>query len=118
MNPADLPAVRGLNRLPGFQRSGHGFEWAIWRRLPAILAWGTALPAAAVVLVWCSAPSQPALGLEDAGRLLLTYQMIGLVLLHWALVLTGAIACAIVMVMKGPAYVADPFPSSGRDPLG
>jgi len=31
-----------------------------------------------------------------------------------ALVLTLAIGCAIVMVMKGPAYVADAYPPPGR----
>jgi len=35
---------------------------------------------------------------------------ISLLLLHWAVVLTVAIAAFIVMVMKGPAYVADPYP--------
>ncbi len=24
-----------LNKLPGFQRSRHGLEWALWKRLPA-----------------------------------------------------------------------------------
>jgi hypothetical protein len=34
---------------------------------------------------------------------------VGLVILHWALVLTLAIGCVIVMLMKGPAYVADAY---------
>ena len=36
--------------------------------------------------------------------------MLGVVILHWTLVLTLAIGCAIVMLMKGPAYVADAYP--------
>jgi hypothetical protein len=36
--------------------------------------------------------------------------MVGLVVLHWTLVLTVAIGCVIVMLMKGPAYVADAYP--------
>jgi hypothetical protein len=32
---------------------------------------------------------------------------IGVVVLHWTLLLTIAIGCVIVMLMKGPAYVAD-----------
>jgi hypothetical protein len=106
-----------LNKLPGFQRSSHGLEWAIWKRLPAVLGWGSALPLAAAALLWWAAPSQPALAAEDAGRLLLAYQLVGLVVLHGTLVLTVAIGCAIVMLMKGPAYVADPYPPAGRDPL-
>jgi hypothetical protein len=37
--------------------------------------------------------------------------------LHWTVVLTVAIACFIVVVAKGPAYVADayPLPDDGRD---
>jgi hypothetical protein len=35
---------------------------------------------------------------------------ISFIVLHWTGVLTGAIAAFIVMVMKGPAYVADAYP--------
>ncbi|MEY8879488.1 MAG: hypothetical protein AB9M60_23455 [Leptothrix sp. (in: b-proteobacteria)] len=109
--------MSGLKKLPGFQRARHGAEWAIWKRLPAVLAWGTALPLAVAGLVWWWAPDEPALAAAaDPGRLLLTYQLIGLVLLHWTLVLTVAIGCAIVMLMKGPAYVADAYPPPGREP--
>jgi hypothetical protein len=37
------------------------------------------------------------------------------VALHWTFVATVAIGCVIVMVMKGPAFVADPYPPVGRD---
>jgi hypothetical protein len=37
------------------------------------------------------------------------------VVLHWTLVLTLAIGCAIVMLMKGPAYVADPYELNDSD---
>jgi len=35
---------------------------------------------------------------------------ISLLFLHWAVILVVAIAAFIVLVMKGPAYVADPYP--------
>ncbi|MCK7495937.1 MAG: hypothetical protein MZW92_37010 [Comamonadaceae bacterium] len=35
---------------------------------------------------------------------------IAVVVLHWTIVFTIAIAAFIVMVMKGPAYVADAYP--------
>lgn len=103
-----------LTRLPGFKQSAPGREWALFRRLPAILAWGTALPALAAVAVWWAAPTRADSAL-DGEALLVSYQLIGLVVLHWTLVLTAAIGCVIVIVMKGPAYVADAYPLPGRD---
>jgi hypothetical protein len=40
--------------------------------------------------------------------------MFGVVVLHWTLVLTLALGCFIVRVMKGPAYVADAYPLPQR----
>ena len=106
-----------LKRLPGFTQSTPGLEWSIWKRLPAILLWGTALPLAVALVAWFAAPSMPA-GAENRDALLLIYQLVGLVVLHWTLVLTVAIGCGIVILMKGPAYSADPYPPSGRDAQG
>ena len=36
-------ALNALSRLPGFKRSPSGLEWALWKRLPAILLLGVAL---------------------------------------------------------------------------
>ncbi|HSO07914.1 MAG TPA: hypothetical protein VLW45_11785, partial [Pelomicrobium sp.] len=40
---------------------------------------------------------------------------IGMVTFVWVAMLTVAIACAIVCVMKGPGYVADGYSVSDRD---
>ena len=106
-----------LNKLPDFKGSRPGREWAIWKRLPAILGLGTAVPLIVALALWWLAPSPPSAA-EERALLLLTYQLTGLVLLHWTLVLTVAIGCAIVIVMKGPAYVADGYPPPGREPPG
>ena len=103
-----------LNRLPGFHQSAPGLEWTIWKRLPAILFWGTGVPLALAAALWFSS-SELASSADDRDRLLLAYQLIGLVSLHWTLVLAAAIGCAIVTVMKGPAFVADPYPPPGRE---
>lgn len=105
-----------LNRLPGFERSTPGWEWALWQRLPALLAWGSALPGALAGALWLAAP-EVAGSAAERGQWLLIYQLIGLVVLHWTLLFTLAIACVIVMLMKGPAYVADAYPPAGRDGL-
>jgi hypothetical protein len=98
-----------FNKLTGFQRSPAGLEWKIWKKLHIILAVGTALPllasAGAYVLDGLDAATQNARAVEQ-----FFYVMLGLVMLHWTLVLTLAIGCVIVMLMKGPAYVADAYP--------
>jgi hypothetical protein len=98
-----------FNKLTGFQRSPAGLEWKIWKKLHIILAVGTALPllasAGAYVLDGLEPATQNARAVEQ-----FFYVMLGLVMLHWTLVLTLAIGCVIVMLMKGPAYVADAYP--------
>lgn len=103
-----------LTKRPGTPRTPPGLEWEIWKRLPAVLAWGTALPLALAALLWWGWPASPSGDAADAGRLLWVYLLLGLVALHWTLVLTVAIGCWIVRVMKGPAYEADPYPPPGR----
>lgn len=109
--------MRWLQRLPGTRREPAGREWWLWRRLPAVLAWGTALPLALGALLWATAAPLPG-NATDAGLWLWLYRLAGLVLLHWTLVGTLALGCVIVMVMKGPGYVADAYPPPGRDAPG
>ena len=101
--------MKYLQKLDGFQRSPAGLEWQIWKKLHLILAAGTALPmmasAGAYVLDGLEATTQNARAVEQ-----FFYVMLGVVMLHWTLVLTLAIGCVIVMLMKGPAYVADAYP--------
>jgi hypothetical protein len=103
-----------FNKLPGFTRSAPGWEQRIWRRLPAILLWGTLLPMLLAGLNRALAPAATLAAGGDSAWLLLEYQMIGVVVLHWTLVLTLAVGCFIVRVMKGPAYVADAYPLPER----
>lgn len=95
-----------LNKLPGFTRSAPGLEWALWKKLPWITLAGTVLPIALVGLAWLAAP-EPATPASERALTQWFYIAIGVVILHWTLVLTAAIGCVIVMLMKGPAYVAD-----------
>jgi hypothetical protein len=104
-----MPAVHAFNRLPGFVRSAPGREHRLWRRLPALMLWGTLLPAALLLLNHALAPYPELGGALDARVLQIDFALLGLVTLHWTLGLTAAIACFIVRVMKGPAYVADGY---------
>lgn len=100
-----------FNKLPGFEQSPPGLEHRIWQRLPGILLLGSALPVAlslanrglAWFTPWLDASDEKALMLWD-------YMMLGLVVAHWMLVIAVGVACFIVRVMKGPAYVADAYP--------
>jgi len=103
-----------LQKLPGFQRSAPGLEWALWRKLPVILAAGTVLPllGALAVRLWATEPMTAA---TERLVTLADFLAIALIILHWTMVLTVAIGCVIVMLMKGPAYVADGYEVSHRD---
>ncbi len=101
-----------FSKLEGFQRSPSGLEWEIWKKLRLIWVTGTVLPLLA------SGGAFVLDGLEYTRSVeQFFYVMVGLVILHWALVLTLAIGCVIVMLMKGPAYVADAYPMDGPSPV-
>ncbi len=103
-----------LTKLPGFQRTPYGFEWRVLRMLPQVLLAGTVLPAAMAVLARFLFVQGSAAEIE---RHIQTFDfvMIGLVVFVWTALLTVAIACVIVWLMKGPAYVADGYPVSHSD---
>ena len=79
-------------------------------------AWvsGTALPllGALAVRLWATEPMTAA---TERLVTLADYFAIALIVLHWTMVVTVAIGCVIVMLMKGPAYVADGYEVSHRD---
>lgn len=95
-----------MNKLPGHRRAPAGLEWAVLRRLPKIAVVGTALPvvgtAAAALFFGTDAA---------AAKLATTIQIVlaSLLVLHWTAVFTVALACLIVLIAKGPAYVADAY---------
>jgi hypothetical protein len=105
---------RWLQKLPGFQKSPAGLEWTLWKRLPRILLWGSALPVLAAAAWHLFSPDQPTPA-QERSLLLVDYVVAGVVVLHWTVVLTLAIGCIIVMLMKGPAYVADAYHLNDSD---
>jgi len=103
-----------FRQLPTSRRSPAGLEWALWKRLPAILGVGTLLPLAVVALVHLLAPAE-ATAQQARDLLQFDYVIAGWVLFHWTLVLTVASGCVIVRVVKGPAYVADAYWMNASD---
>jgi hypothetical protein len=102
-----------LNQLPGSVRSPAGFEWSLWRKLPLIALAGTAVPLALAVLLHCI--SQGGTPAEARWLQMTDYVVAGVLIFHWTAVFTLAIGCVVVMVMKGPAYVADAMEVSHSD---
>lgn len=102
-----------LKKLPNSVRSASGLEWTLWRRLPWILAIGTLLPALLALGLHCLTDQSNA---TDARWLqTVDYMVAGVVVFHWTAVFTVGIGCVVVMLMKGPGYVADGMEVSHSD---
>ena len=103
-----------LKKLPQSRRANSGLEWLLWRKLPLIALLGTLLPLLCLGLVHLLADPQASAAdirwLQMAG-----YVVGGVIVFHWSMVATVAIGCVIVMVMKGPGYVADGYRVSHSD---
>lgn len=103
-----------FKKLPNTIRTASGLEWVLWRKLPWIAIIGTLVP------LLCLGLLHGFLDVEnDAAQArwlqMADYIVGGMVVLHWTLVLTVAMGCVIVMVMKGPGYVADGYSVSHSD---
>ena len=103
-----------FKKIPQTCRTASGLEWRLWRKLPLIALTGTVLPLLCLALVHLLSDSAP-----DAAELrrvqLMDYVIGGVIIFHWSMVVTVGIGCVIVMVMKGPGYVADGYRVSHSD---
>jgi formate-dependent nitrite reductase membrane component NrfD len=95
--------MKYLNKLNGYVKYPAGNEWIILKKLPSFLLWGTLVCVA--VLAYLHFYSQ----LPHAEVLKNKYLMLGMLFNLWFFIGTVAIGCVIVILMKGPAYVADPY---------
>jgi hypothetical protein len=101
-----------FNRLHG-RRVPPGLEWAILKKLPHITLAGLSLPAALAVLVRVL----PVSAGVDVAKHVKTVDIfaIAAAITFLTAVLTVAIGCIVVYIMKGPAYVADAYPLQHAD---
>ena len=102
-----------FNRLPGFTRTPPGKERAVLRSLPKWLWLGSLLLATPSMLVRFFVD-------EHETQLIMTTDIYvaSVIILHWTVLFTVAIAAFIIMAMKGPAYVADAYPLIEAETLG
>lgn len=104
--------MTALRKLPGFRRAPVGLEWTVLRLLPVIALAGTVLPLVGALVAPTFLAGDPA-----SAKLTTTVQIVltGVLVLHWTVVFTVALLCMIVLIAKGPAYVADAYPLIDSD---
>ena len=103
-----------FKKIPHQHRADSGLEWRLWRKLPLIAVVGTALPLLCLALMHLL--GEPVADAAEARWIqMMDYVVGGVIIFHWAMVLTVGMGCIIVMVMKGPGYVADGYRVSHSD---
>ena len=98
-----------MKKNPDSIRAPAGLEWRLIRKLPR-LTW---LGLLALLLLWGALHAWPFDGdPHDIERRLraFNYMLIGLAIFHITMVVTVALGCLIVMIMKGPQYTSDSYP--------
>lgn len=92
-----------FNNLPGFTKAPSGLEWVLLKKIPWIFSIGSAIPCTVMLKLYLSSVTL------NPEQLKIIYQCLGLLFSIWFFVGTIAIGCIVVIIMKGPAYVADPY---------
>lgn len=102
-----------LNKLPGYQRYPPGRERTLLRHMPAAVRWGLLAlltPSILGYFIQGVAPARIVIRLEQ-----IEFLALGLLLLFVNLVVAVSVGAFIIMIMKGPAYVADAYPLIDSD---
>jgi hypothetical protein len=95
--------MRLFNKLPNYVRYSTHTEWALLKKLPWVWLGGTFLLAIPLIRMWLQAEAL----LPEQSRAL--YVDLGLLFTFWFFVGAAAIGLVVVIIMKGPGYVADPY---------
>jgi hypothetical protein len=106
-----------LNKLPGHVQTAAGWEWTIFKWLPAALVGGLgAIGLVAAVFHWF--PSAGSVGQVDKLLSGVNILATAFAILHANIIFTVAIGCIVVMLMKEPAYLAYGFDLVDSDSPG
>jgi len=106
--------MKYLRKLPNSRREPPGLEWVVLRKMPMVVLGGTAIP----VLFAIAGHLFPPVGtsVEVAKHLtMVNIFSIATVVTVWSAAFTVAIGCCVVVLMKGPAYVADKYELQDAD---
>ncbi len=105
---------RLFKKLPGFVKTPAGKERIILRWVPKVFLFGSVLIGLPSLISrfypWSLEPG-------DIPKAIMTIDIyvVGLMILFWTALFTVALGAFVVMVMKGPAYVADAYPLSDAE---
>lgn len=103
-----------MKKNPDSIRAPAGLEWRLIRKLPRLALLGLLV----LLAVWGALHAWPFDGdAQDIQRKLRTfdYSLIGAAIFHVTMVVTVALGCLIVMIMKGPQYTSDSYPVQDAD---
>jgi hypothetical protein len=100
-----------FNKLPNAIRYPIGGEWALLKKLPYVFVIGTLLIGAPDIGIFF----QDAEISNDQYKTI--YTSLGFLFSFWFFVGAAAIGCVVVIIMKGPGYVADAYelPKENQD---
>lgn len=100
--------MKFLRKLPNSVRYPPGLEWAVLKKLPLVVLLGTLLP---LVIAQTNRVFPPDAAAAQVAKHIKFVDIlcIATAVTAWTAVLTVAIGCVVVVVMKGPAYVADAY---------
>ena len=100
--------MNAFNKLTGFKLTPPGMERRVLRHMPRVFLLGTlliGLPSLlARVLPWSGGEADVAMGIMS-----IDVVVVAVLVIHWIIVFTIATVAFLVMLMKGPAYVADAY---------
>lgn len=98
-------------------RAPAGLEWKILKKLPHFLIGGTLVPL--LIAGYYRVFPPEGLVVEVQRQVgMIDILSIATVILVWTAIFTIAIGCVIVVLMKGPGYVADEYEVSDADEPG
>lgn len=103
-----------MEKHPPDRKYPAGLEWTLFRKLPLLTLTGFVVIGALALLAriwpWEGDPK----GVADLIQRL-DFALIGAGIFHLTVMLTLAIGCVVVLIMKGPRYSADSYPVSDAD---
>lgn len=98
-----LVVMGRLNKLPGGVKYPSHREWKLLKKLPRWWLLGTLVFATPLVHAWWT---HPQMFNQDLERLSL---FLGLLFTFWFFIGATMIGLVVIIIMKGPGYVSDPY---------